>query len=53
MNQRLGIMEKSDLEAMKKRIRGLVEHHAEFWAKRLGEVGGPGVGGTELGHFLF
>jgi len=33
---------------LKERLRWMFEHHIKEYAKRLEEIGGPGVGGTEL-----
>jgi len=33
---------------LKERLRWMFEHHIEEYARRLEEIGGPGVGGTEL-----
>jgi hypothetical protein len=33
---------------LRERLFGIVEYHIEEWVDRLSEMGGPGVGGTEL-----
>jgi len=42
-----------DLDNLKERIKKIDEYHREERAKRLAEVGGPGVGGTELEYSPF
>lgn len=41
-------MSKNTLDDLKERIKRINEYHREEYAKRLDEIGGPGVGGTEL-----
>lgn len=35
---------------LRERLMRIAEYHSPEWAKRLNEVGGPGVGGTELSY---
>ena len=42
-----------DLADLKERIRKMTELHIEEYAKRLDEIGGPDVGGTELKYSPF
>lgn len=46
-------MSKNTLDDLKERIRGISEYHREEYARRLDEIGGPGVGGTELKYSPF
>ena len=41
-------MSKNTLDDLKERIKRINEYHREEYAKRLDEIGGLGVGGTEL-----
>jgi HEPN domain-containing protein len=36
--------------AIEERLKRMADYHLSDWARRLGEVGGPGVGGTELAY---
>lgn len=38
------------LERLEERLRGIANYHISEWAQRLDDVGGPGVGGTELAY---
>jgi len=38
------------LSKLQKRLLSIAEYHSLEWAERLKEVGGPGVGGTELAY---
>ena len=46
-------MSKNTLNDLKERIKRINEYHREEYAKRLDEIGGPGVGGTELEYSPF
>jgi hypothetical protein len=35
---------------LREKLMGIAEYHSSEWAARLNEVGGPGVGGTELAY---
>ncbi len=38
------------LAKLEERLKRITEYKAKEWAQRLDEVGGPGVGGTELAY---
>lgn len=44
---------RNTLDNLKERIKKVNEYHREEYAKRLDEIGGPGVGGTELKYSPF
>ena len=38
------------LAIIEERLRGIADYHTPEWAQRLEDVGGPGVGGTQLAY---
>jgi hypothetical protein len=42
---------KSKMPDLQKRLMSMAEYHCAEWAERLEEIGGPGVGGTELAYY--